>query len=136
MLYTWKRGPGAFGRQADTYLAIQLSLNKAYNFKRKASCYIDDMVTSDFRFVFFFFGLIYTGLSYSPIIHFLILSHTPSPYHLPYSAAPAQASSSSSHTRDKPVHPYPIRSHYRFSPDLKGGRGSHKSALSLSSHQQ
>lgn len=68
---------------ADTYLAIQLSLNKAYNFKRKASCYIDDMVISDFRFVFFFFGLIYTGLSYSPIIHFLILSHTPSPYHLP-----------------------------------------------------
>lgn len=57
------------GRQADTYLAIQLSLNKAYNFKRKASCYIDDMVISDFRFVFFFFGLIYTGLSYSPVIH-------------------------------------------------------------------
>lgn len=41
---------------ADTYLAIQLSLNKAYNFKRKASCYIDDMVTSDFRFVFSFSG--------------------------------------------------------------------------------
>lgn len=33
-----------------------ISLNKAYNFKRKASCYIEDMVTSDFRFVFSFSG--------------------------------------------------------------------------------
>lgn len=47
---------------ADTYLAIQLSLNKAYNFKRKASCYIDDMVTSYFRFGFLFRGNIYRSI--------------------------------------------------------------------------
>lgn len=116
---------------ADTYLAIQLSLNKAYNFKRKASCYIDDMVTSDFRFVFLFRANIYRSIlqSYHPFFD-------PIPYTKSLPSPLFRRACASiiiiTHTRDKPVHPYPIRSHYRFSPDLKGGRGSHKSALSLS----